>query len=127
MPARPIHGRDDLLKLIQNKSIYTSCNRAIAKGNIEVLGGFSPPDARSYWCVRVWSKFGKQWFLRVSTTQDDTSYVFKTVDEAPPWAYWDGTATHCSSLIDGDNPVRCGALQIKALEEIVNGDPTRTD
>jgi hypothetical protein len=51
-------------------------------------------------------------------------YVFETTDEAPPWAYWDGTQINCASLIDGDDPMRYGALQIEALEEIVNGKAT---
>lgn len=127
MPAHRIHGRDDLIRLITGKGLYTACNRAIDLGNVEVLGGFSPPGTRSYWAVRIWSKHNKQWFMRISTTEDEMNYTFEVTGDGPDWAWWDGDADKCSSLIEGDMPDRNGELQIAALEEIINGKSTGTN
>lgn len=119
MPVRPIHGRENLLKLIQGKSIYDACNRCIARRNIEVLGGFNPPYTRPYWCVQVWGEYGaKVWYLYISPSEDGTRYEFTTDMVAPDWAYWDGEQLDTSSLQNGDVPMRYGALKIEALEQL---------
>lgn len=110
MKARPLHTRDDLLRLLQCPS--TACERALRDGVVTVLGGFTPADGFPLMLTRIESLRGNKWYVGLRIDEAGRRYVpFWLEEDQVPWKYWSGERTGTRPLIDGDEPRRCAALR----------------
>lgn len=122
MRARPIHTRGDLLDCISGRGRVTACNRSIDAGQVEVLGGFSGCDPETptrpvgspHWIVKVWSKFGRVWYLKVEPRGSVISVV--EIDKVD-WRRWSGDETGPPSIYNGDDPEKCNLERLSAVEK----------
>jgi hypothetical protein len=84
--------------------------RALAEGHVELLGGFdlNPPG----WIVRVTSRTGQVWNLRVTISR--SGYGIRQMKQVP-WDRWTGRK---SPLYQGDNPIRYDYLRRERISHV---------
>ena len=106
-----IRSRDDVLDYLTNNCPRRNIVRALTKGTVEFLGGFSkiPPATDPGWIVRCNSPIGGRFHVAVIARNRSIDYGIRTVKRIP-WEFWSGD-TCGIELYRGDNPKRYAYLK----------------
>lgn len=83
MRARPLNGRDDLLAVASRLAPSRACQRAIAEGRVDTLGGFTPPGGLPFYGLRVESRLGRVWWLAVEVDEEARRFRVRRLDGDP--------------------------------------------
>ena len=123
MNAKPIRTRQDLIDLIALCAPSRSCERSIAAGRVEVLGGFTSAGGLPCWIVRIQSRRGRTWIIALNCDEKDRRYQAEYLDSVP-WLRWIGTSKGTRPLIDGDHPTEYAFRRLTARRYGTTQTPT---
>lgn len=116
---RMIHfqSKDNVIDWLIDNCPRRSIVRALEKGKIEYLGGFSqiPPSALPGWILKVTSIYGGKWNVVVLVNDKDHRYEIRII-KTVPWKNWLGVAfwdKNCFAheLLSGDHPKKYKELK----------------
>jgi len=106
-----IRTRNDLFDWLGANAPSRTIARAIEEGEVENYGGFQINS----WIVRVQSRFGTDWFVRIRAHQ--SGYTANIIyDGKIPWENWIGW-TSSNGLYTGDYPSKYLELRNKEIEK----------
>lgn len=101
----------DIIDWLKDNCPRRSIVRALEKGRVEYLGGFSPipPSALPGWILKVASIYGGKWIIAVLANDITHRYEIRII-KSVPWKNWVGTDSLFNhkkfriKLFSGDNP-----------------------
>lgn len=105
-------NRADFLLVVEDACPSNSARRAIADGQVEVLGLFARPEP--CWIVQVERRGGVAYFyVQENRAGQVTVHWF---DSLPPWSLWAGDEFPDSPINQGDNPEQYAAWRRQAQQ-----------
>ncbi len=115
-----IRNRNDLFKILEERSPSPAINAALDTGGIELLGGFKrvPPSDNPAWIVVITSRRKTVWNV-VLTIHEHSARVSTWIVQRIPWEHWVGKTDRDPGIYDGDNPIEYEKRKQKA--RVTNG------
>ena len=115
-----IHKRNDLFKVLEEKSPTGAISTALDTGGAELLEGFRsiPPSPLPGWIIVVTSKRGTVWNVVVTAHENPPRFTTWVVQRIP-WEHWVGEIDRDPGVYDGDHPIEYEKRKQKA--RVTNG------